>query len=209
RERVRQITAGIIRRLEKTQFDTPRLDETLDFISRNVPSSNEYLSRGLRESGISKTELDIESVILASQLFKKSTDLRRAVIDGVELFLSPALDGKEELAIRTLRKQTGSGGCTNVNRIAAEIGVGDSTVNCLRRFLSFVPEILWLDSENDWLASSRSARNRLANIIVKVLTVAPQIRASELRRAVSRSRRLEYCPPVAILKKFCTTFKLA
>jgi hypothetical protein len=127
----------------------------------------------------------------------------------LELFLSPALDGKEELAIRTVRKQTGSCGCTNVNRIAAEIGVGDSAVNCLRRFLTFVPEILWLDSENDWLCSSRTARNRLANIVVKVLTVAPQIRASELRRAVSRSRRLEYCPPVAILKKFCVTFKLA
>lgn len=129
---------------------------------------------------------------------------------GAVVFLSnPELDEKEAIALRIVRKHSGSNGCTSVNRIAAEIELQENEVGVLRQFLTFIPEVMWLDDEKEWLSSNRLARNRLANLVSKVLSVATEVRANELRRAVTRSRRLEYAPPVVVLKRFCETFKLA
>jgi hypothetical protein len=131
-------------------------------------------------------------------------------LGGTILFLSiPELDGKEDEVLRILRKHSSSSGCTNVNRIAAEIALPEDQIGLLRQLLTFIPEVLWLDDGHEWLLSNRVARNRLTNLLSKVLSVATEIRAGELRRALARSRRLEYAPPVAILKQFCKAFKLA
>jgi DNA-directed RNA polymerase alpha subunit len=210
RERVRQITSGIIRRLEKADFNTPFLDRALDYICTVGPGSNDYLAENLQKSGISKIRFDIDSVISASRIFNRETDLRRVSLGGAVIFLSnPELDGQEIIVLRTLRKHSSSNGCTSVNRIAGEIGLQENEVGILRQLLTFISEVSWLDDEKEWLVSNRLARNRLANLVSKVLSVAPEVRAGELRRAVARSRRLEYAPPIAILKRFCEIFKLA
>jgi hypothetical protein len=88
----------------------------------------------------------------------------------------------------------------------------DTAYFSVRAYTSKLLKLLvgaWLDDEKEWLVSNRLARNRLANLVSKVLSVAPEVRAGELRRAVTRSRRLEYAPPIAILKRFCEIFKLA
>ena len=210
RERVRQITSGIIRRLEKADFGTPFLVRALEYICEIAPGSNDYLAEKIQRSGISKIRFSIDGLISASKLFKRETNLRRISLGGVVVFLNnPELDGKEALILRTLRKYSSSNGCTSVNRIAAEIDLQENEVGVLRRLLTFIPEVSWLDDEKEWLVSNRLARNRLANLVSKVLSVAPEVRAGELRRAIARSYRLEYAPPVAILKRFCDIFRLA
>jgi hypothetical protein len=141
--------------------------------------------------------------LLPIRIFKRETKLPRVRIGGTVLFLAnPELDGKEDRAVLTLRRHSGSSGCTTVNRIAAEIGLYETEVGSLRQLLTFIPEVLWLDDEKEWLSSNWTARNRLANLVAKVLSVAPEIRANELRRAVARSHRLDYAPPAAILNNF-------
>jgi len=210
RERVRQITSGITRLLEKVDFNTSFLDRALAYICEIGPGSDNYLAEQLQKSGISKIRFSIDSLISASKIFNRKTALRRIFIGGAVVFLSnPELEGKEAGALRIVRKHSNSSGCTSVNRVAAEIDLQDTQVGILRQLLTFIPGVLWLDDEKEWLSSNRVARNRLSNLVSKVLSVATVVRASELRRAVTRSRRLEYAPPVAILKRFCEALKLA
>jgi DNA-directed RNA polymerase alpha subunit len=209
RERIRQISDGVKRRIDKLIYGTPFLDRALDLVCKLAPGSGTYLADQLKQAGISKVSFDIDSLILASKLFKRETDLHRVGIDGAILFVNGPVFEQFSKAIYLIRKHAQSNGFTSVNRLASELNLSGEDTAGLRQMLTFIPEIIWLDDGNEWLSSTRIARNRLINLIAKVLYVAPTIRASELRGAVARSRRLAHAPPVAILKRFCQLFKLA
>lgn len=110
---------------------------------------------------------------------------------GNNQVLSLAGEGdKYREAILLVRRKTSDRGCMNVLSMASELGLEESQLPGLRRVLDVVPEIQWLDNSRQWLYSSQQSRNRLFNICSKVLGVAPRVHLSELRRAVSRARRL-------------------
>jgi hypothetical protein len=67
----------------------------------------------------------------------------------------------------------------------------------------------WLDDDRHWIVPARPIRNRLANLVGKVFSVAPEISLPELRRAIARARRLAVVPPTPVLAKFLETFGLA
>jgi hypothetical protein len=60
-----------------------------------------------------------------------------------------------------------------------------------------------------WLFSTGVPRNRLSNLVAKILSVTPHLYLSELRKAVARSRRLAVVPPVTVLAQFLEKFELA
>jgi hypothetical protein len=90
----------------------------------------------------------------------------------------------------------------NLFALAAEAKIAEASAPLLRRVLELTSEVRWLDGEKEWLFSSLPPRNRLHNLCSKVLGVAERIYVSELRRAVSKSRRLAMCPPQRILAAF-------
>src|SRR5205823_941955 len=67
----------------------------------------------------------------------------------------------------------------------------------------------WLDNDRRWLFSGSVARNRIANLVSKVLFISPSIGLHELRRAIGRSRRLEIVPPSEVLANFVQATGLA
>ncbi len=78
----------------------------------------------------------------------------------------------------------------------------ESKVESVRAILDLLPAVRWLDEQKTWLYLHDAARNRLFNLSAKVLGVSPRIRLAELRRAVSKSRRLPMVPPQRILGAF-------
>jgi hypothetical protein len=105
-------------------------------------------------------------------------------------------------AFSTVRRRTSERGCINVLALADECELQEAKLKKLTRILEFTAQARWLDDTKEWLYSSESPRNRLYNLCSKVLGVSNRIRPSELRRAVSRSRRLTICPPQRILGLF-------
>jgi hypothetical protein len=106
------------------------------------------------------------------------------------------------MALLFLRKNTSERGCTSVVALAAELKIIDERIPGFIRFLECTCPVQWLDSEREWLYWLGTTRNRLFNLCSKVLGVCDRIRISELRRAVSKSRRLAMCPPQRILAAF-------
>jgi hypothetical protein len=70
--------------------------------------------------------------------------------------------------------------------------------------LECVPGLSWLDAQKEWFTIADAKRNRLANIVRKILCVSPDISLSEMRGAIHRVHRLAgFSPPRAILREFC------
>ena len=68
------------------------------------------------------------------------------------------------------------------------------------------PDVRWLNQEREWFTIIETKRNRLSNIVRKVLSVAQKISISELRGAIKRVHRLDgFAPPSDILKSFCSS----
>jgi hypothetical protein len=76
------------------------------------------------------------------------------------------------------------------------------------RFLECTSRAEWLDDSKQWLFDRNASRKRLYNLCIKVIGVSPHIRVAELRRAVSKSRRLLMAPPQRILAAFVERLRL-
>ena len=208
RERVRQIEERATRRLASLQPPLPLVMKATKFIALSVPARLANISEGLRDSKLSKVLFDVDGLALATKLFRKDWRFERVAIGNVALLCHIGESKKYRNAVLALRRRTSQNGCTSFAGLAADAEIPAAQLEKLKCIFLALPEVEWLDDEKDWLLSNEPARNRLANISSKVLSVAPQLQLSELRRALSRSRRLSVCPPGRVIARFVEYFKL-
>ncbi len=202
RERVRQIEKRALPRLRKHRFEAPLLRTAISTLRKAAPDIESALGAKLRECGVSRCEFRSESVQVAAEHLGIEWPFEYVSL-GDKQVLSLAGEGaKYRKAILLLRKKTSDRGCINVLSLASELQIDESKLPGLRRVLDNVSKVEWLDDSREWLYSAEPSRNRLFNLCSKVLGVAPRVHLSELRRAVSRSRRLAMCPPQRILGAF-------
>ncbi len=202
RERVRQIEKRALQRLRHHRFEAPLLRTAIETLRNAVPDIESALGAKLRERGLSRSEFKSESVQVAAEHLGIEWPFEY-VNFGDKQVLSLAGEGaKYRRAISLLRKKTSDRGCINILSLASELQIDESKLPGLRRVLDNVSKVEWLDDSREWLYSVEPSRNRLFNLCSKVLGVAPRVHLSELRRAVSRSRRLAMCPPQRILGAF-------
>jgi hypothetical protein len=86
-----------------------------------------------------------------------------------------------------------------------DIGLPDGDRSQIRDFVMIDARNKWLDGGQQWILAGGLSRNRLSNLITKVLNVTSEVNLSELRRAVGKSRRLEAVPPISVLASFIET----
>jgi hypothetical protein len=202
RERVRQIEARALKHLQKYRFDTPYLRSAVDLLRKCTPGAAKELSEKLSEAGISRKSFSVWSVRDAAKTFGIKWSLRRVHIGPNKIFVGSDHQDKLATVLHALRRKTSELGCTSILSLASEAKIDEQKQETIVKFLECVPEIEWLDAEKEWLFTRATARNRLINLVSKVLGVCPQIRISELRKAVSKSRRLTMVPPKRILAEF-------
>ena len=202
RERVRQIKSRALKRLAKRRFDAPEVKAAIALLRREAPDMDDVLAGKLSEHGLSRASL-------IRQAFKSLPDISalngrsRLSSVGQKRGIALAEDGEKlRKAATVLRKTTSERGCMNILALAADLKFADERIPGLVRFLECTSQIRWLDEEREWLYLPDATRNRLFNLCSKVLGVCDRVRVSELRRAVSKSRRLAMCPPQRILAKF-------
>jgi hypothetical protein len=203
RERVRQIEKRALERLRKHRFDASLLRNAIGTLRDEVPDVESALGAKLREFGVSRSEFRPEGLKVAAKNLGIKWPFEYESFEDKRI-LFPVGDEVQKYreAIVLLRRKTSERGCVNLLGLASEAQLEERKLPALRRILDAVSAVEWLDDSREWLYSLETPRNRLFNICSKVLGVAPRVHLSELRRAVSKSRRLAMCPPQRVLGAF-------
>jgi len=205
RERVRQICVGFVAFLKKVKPRTPKLEQTLNYISQNIPASADYMTSRLQAEGILSRKFDFESLLSVAKLFSYKVPFRIVNSGKRQFIISPEINFSQ---VENVTKKTiATWGVATVDEIASKLEEGSSKPleqHQLRKVLMLLKDFKWLDKDNRWFWIHSLPRNRLLNRIDKILSVAAKIHISELRSAIAR----DYCfrsfaPPRRVLLELC------
>lgn len=202
RERVRQIEKRALRRLRQHRFEAPLLRAAVSALRSVTPDVESALGAKLQELGLTRSKFRPEGMQVAAKHLRVKWPFEYVGI-GKKQVLSVTGEGeKYRKAIALLRKRTAERGCVNILSLASELQIQENKLSALRRILEAGTKVDWLDDSREWLYSPKTPRNRLYNLCAKVLGVTSRVHLSELRRAVSKSRRMAMCPPQRVLAAF-------
>ena len=202
RERIRQIEATALRKLQQFKFDTPYIHSALAVLRKEVPALASSLSTKLHEHRVSRRNFPIASVKVAAGILKLRWPFAEVTVESERMLA--LLDDENRLMriMQVIRRRTSERGCMNMVALISELRVSDDKIDNIRAIIDVLPSVRWLDDEKTWFYLPESPRNRLLNLAAKALGVCPRIRLPELRRAVAKSRRLSMVPPQKILGAF-------
>jgi hypothetical protein len=209
RERVRQIAAKTIAKIRGDRIEKPWLTRALNAARQVGPVTPKELAKLLRKARISRTDFDPSGLESACEEFGIKFGLDKRSLGGFLVYgKEPALARLRSL-YRLCKKLSSARGCANFDAMCDELGIPESERDSARFMISKTGANEWLDDDQRWLISKTATRNRLTNILSKVLYVCPNIALSELRRAAAKSRRLQSVPPTKVLARFLEVRGLA
>lgn len=209
RERVRQIEARALKTLKRHKFDLPILSAAVGKLRRSVPDFHDALAQRIQDSGVAFTNFSPASICLAAEILNIKCPLEAFNIGDIQAFATKGMAAQFDRVRRLIRKKTSEQGCTSLQALAAELKIDSSELAQMVRLLASTGKVEWLDETQQWLYAPASLRNRLHNVCAKVLGVVKRVNLTELRRAVSKSRRLAMCPPQRVLAAFISHRGLA
>lgn len=205
RERVRQIERKFREQVAKcAAIWTPVLDRALQLGGELLPISVSDLERSLRDSEIIGSEFSVGSLLSAAEVFGRQ--LPFAVRNDGAGGLAPIGDWAPVSVVRsTARRLVEHWGATTVDDLAARLVAQGFDVE--PRLLSSTLESLdgfrWLDPTHEWFWM-KGTRNRILNLIEKIMSVAGSIEVAELRVGVGRHHRMKgFRPPRRVLASLC------
>jgi hypothetical protein len=207
---VRQITAQFARRVSKKKIHLPVLRWACATLAQNLPGSLDQLKKVLQEQKISRNEFHCSGIASMLELLDEEPLYEVVTIAGVKVFVN--LNTREQFsAIPVVARSIVSAfGCGHIEHILDYFDGGsekESFVSSIRLALEQIPGIRWLDPNREWFTIVDTARNRLANVLRKILSVSSRVTLSEARNAITRFHRLEgFSPPRQILREFCSVF---
>lgn len=208
RERVRQIAQKVERRLKRYNVDAPWLARAVETVSELSPAVPEELARQLRVRGIAKSDFAIDALGFACELVGRRFPFSIRHYGKAELVVRIKDDDKIAEFFRAARRLTTGQGCVNFEALCDQLGVEEPERSRIAACVEAL-DCVWLDRERRWFMANGTARNRLANLALKVFWVAPKVSVSELRKAVAKEPRLASAPPTAVMARFLEIAGLA
>jgi hypothetical protein len=209
RERVRQIAAKTINMIRANKFELPWLTRAVNAARQVGPLTPKELAKLLRKARISRTDFDPSGIECACEELGIKFGLEVRTIGGQPVYGKGAALTKMHGLLKLCKRLTAARGCANFDAMCDELGVPEAERDGVRHMISRSGTNVWLDQDRRWLFSKVPNRNRLSNVVAKVLFVSPTIRLGELRRAVAKCRRLQSVPPMKVLAKFLETTGMA
>lgn len=211
RERVRQISARAERKLRGLWRPLERLEKAAEIINSELGElfTNKDFYLAAQSVGISNIDIHVEGVLAALDIVGEKHSIKKVRIGNIDIFGRPHAISLSKRLLSVLRRETSANGCTNVQRLALLVGLNVDDAERVRNLLLLFPEVQWLDANSTWLLSTRSTRNRLANIAAKVLSVAPSVEINELRGALRRHVRVNFVPPAGALSLLLQHYAIA
>jgi hypothetical protein len=209
RERVRQIAAKTTDKIRANKIEMPWLTRAVNAAQQVGPLTPKELAKLLRKARISRTDFEPSGLEAACEELGIKFGLELRTIGGQLVYGKEAALAKLYGLLKLCKRLTAAGGCANFDAMCDELSVPEAERDGVRYMISKSGANVWLDEDRRWLYSKTTTRNRLSNIVAKVLCVCPIIHLGELRRAVAKSRRLQSVPPTKVLAKFLETNGLA
>lgn len=219
RERIRQIEYKLVKRLSATSLYLPKLDAALATLEAAAPIYVQRASALLVEHGLCKRPFSPISLIDTAKIFGRKTSLAITEHKGERIVVCGEQGRAFGVLSRTARKLAGQSGVASVYQVADMIRESfapqdspDIDEDDVRRILCDQPGYEFLDADWFWYSAIPEGRNRLENIIKKILSVASPQSVASIREGVRRQFRWRAAsnqryrsltvPPQAVLIKF-------
>lgn len=212
RERIRQIEKKARTNFPRHPAYLPQLDRALEILQRKAPirlSDAEELLVAERISGI---PFPIQSLIETADLLGRPSGISIDEVRGAKV-----VSRKEDAIYVTsmykyARKHAGRSGIASVFMVADALGSSNFSDDDVRRTLTGMEGVDFLDDDWFWITTLPPNRNRLVNVLRRILSVASPQTVTSIREGVRRvfgyrqrsHARYESIavPPLAPLMKF-------
>jgi hypothetical protein len=193
RESVRQI----LNRTKKSLGDNTQVISSLEaassFIRENLPAAAEVIEKSLRDAKLIGRDVGVEQVLLASQMFGKTSCPGKIVKLHEGRFVVSMNGDQESLPKKILHKatqETSHNGAVHLDMLleeAAEIRASHR-LEFVRAVVASIPESSWIKAKDgEWAYFGNRGRNRLLRRLYKMFSYFKEISSENLREAIERS----------------------
>jgi hypothetical protein len=178
-----------------------------DHITKTLPYPANGIGEALCKYRIARTSFDISGIASVLRLLGEEVFFDVIRFPGGEMTVEKTTAEWCRQVPRIARAIVSAFGCGHIEHILNDLEGPERTRNRdVVTVLSLVPDIRWLDHDREWFTIRGTKRNRLSNVVRKILSVAPKISVSELRGAIKRVHRLDgFAPPTEVLRAFCSS----
>jgi len=206
KERIRQIIAKM-----RDQFpqrvklsSLPASMEALDVLEEKIPCLVEDAQEALFAAGLTAKSFDMSGIVSLFEFDGEAAPFEIVELEGGAQLLTPLGTGQFVGSINSKAgKLVSRWGVTTVSEVCSQIDTRIAP-DLVREILGGSPDVVWLDDKRNWFTLTAQKRNRLLNLIKKVLSVAYTIDVTALRKAVSRNHRMKgFAPTRNVLANFC------
>lgn len=219
RERLRQIQKKALTRIPEHEVFMPKLDRALDLLEQHAPLTLSQASRILRNDNITRAEFNIYSLLETANLLGKTTTLQICDLKGGDMLVSEPSVKAIQIMPGIARKLAGQSGVSNVYYVmdilaSKNLNITEKEV---RRVLSANPSIKFLNEDWFWATDVKDNRNRLRNVVRRMLSVVSPQSLVTIRDGVRRqytwrmktNKRFETLavPPLDVMKSFLEEHK--
>jgi hypothetical protein len=199
RERVRQLEERV-RRASASKW-LPVVETALDLLAARAPITTHDAADLLAAEGLAHGAFDPVGLINAARFA------------GIDEQVSSAagcifVGDQQEDAARigaAARKLVSRNGAASVSAIVDLMDDAALDADFILRVLALDPETCWLDAERQWLFLP-TARNRAANHLRKMLSVAPSQSVTDVREGFRRYDGREVILPRRVVRELCKCF---
>lgn len=211
RERVRQVFGNFKKKVLEAQrlkgIYLPKVDLALNKVAEQTPGAASDIEFELVRQGVTKEPFRLEGLLTAANILGRKA-VFVVVRFGNQRFVLPQRAVNYLKAIIHLsRKAIEHRGVATISDIAAQVeeDIHQHVPNSFAvSVLSTLKDFRWLDESRGWFFLSSVPRNRLLNLMEKILSVCDQIDIGDLRTGISRFHRMEgFAPPKEVLLQFC------
>lgn len=215
RERVRQICNNFEESFKKANKKgnilTPNLDRSLKFVIDNLPDLADDLEQKLISRGITKTPFSLEGILTAANFLGRKARFRIVYLGGKRIIIKPGSAKIPKIIIRLAKKSIDRFGVTTISDVCGQTHEETNriiTKEFTTKILNLRKDLRWLDESGGWFwfysPPKDRSRNRLLNLVQKILAVTGLIDISDLRAGVSRASRMYgFAPPRRVLLELC------
>jgi len=208
RERIRQVCAKLTRKHKRpASILAPAMDRALALIEQRLPCPAARLEAEMAECGLTAVGLQLENLATGAELLGRPVTFGVVTVDGGRLAVRSNQIDVTLAIVDQAKKEAFFHGLSTVRRIerlVAKRFPGRVNSKIVAETLRLIDGLCWLEREGVWFRIASISKHGLPKTIDKVLAVAGQVTVAELRRAMSRNRRLwREAPPESVLLEFC------
>lgn len=207
RERIRQVCVRAIKRNAGARAFAPVLDRALAFVAQRVPVGHDSLMRDFRDAGFTRCGLALDAVAKAADFLGRTTPFAIVPVEKGALVAAPRDAAAPTGIVQSARRAVLNYGATTLAEVAADFTDQSGApveLALVRETLGLLVDFEWLDPQKGWFKLATFPQYGLANMVEKVLSVAPKLDVDLLVAAIARYRRSgRKVPPPHVLVEFC------